>query len=487
MLIPFLPPPGLNSDDTTFAAEGRWADGNNVRFWNGRPQIVGGWIAVFGSPTIANCSAILAFNRVGTPTIAYGGQTALYVGSGINPPSDRSPAGLGSVTTWWLAPWGSTLLACQGDGKLYEQSGAAAATEVTAAPDHITCMIVTPKRQVMAFGCEEEISGTINGLCIRWCDFENYDDWTSSSTNNAGEYILDGAGSLVAGAMVGDYIAAWTDDGLHMGTFVGDPAQTYRFDPIARGCGLIAPKAYAVLSGIAYWMAPDYQVWRWAPGLMPEPVPCPISRDFAKRVVRSSRKKIVLSSLAKWGEIWAYYPDSRDGTIVNSRYIAFSVKDGMWFRGIFGRSAVADSVNLLGALESVSATFIAAAPAGTVFAHEVNITGALEPDAWHIESADQYIEEGGRRLMIREVRPDFEDQGNTPITLTLNVRPYPQSVATAKGPYSLTRNLAKKSLRASGRLISVKLSATPSGIGTLGLNPVRLGKLVFDAVPLGER
>lgn len=43
MRIPLDIPPGLQADDTTFAAAGRWADCDNVRFRLGKAQLRGGW------------------------------------------------------------------------------------------------------------------------------------------------------------------------------------------------------------------------------------------------------------------------------------------------------------------------------------------------------------------------------------------------------------------------------------------------------------
>src|SRR5687768_15896478 len=131
MLMPFSPKPGLNSDDTTFAAEDSWADGNNVRFNLGQPEVRGGSEELF-TITISNspCRAIYAFTRNGSVSIAYGvcnfgagqGTAKLYVGAGFASPSDRTPAGLGtSIFNWSLAPWGSTLLAVPQGGTLYEQ------------------------------------------------------------------------------------------------------------------------------------------------------------------------------------------------------------------------------------------------------------------------------------------------------------------------------------------------------------------------------
>lgn len=54
-------PPGVVSDDTTFAAAGRWADSNNVRFWRGRAQVIGGWSAAFSDTLTGVCRSILAY------------------------------------------------------------------------------------------------------------------------------------------------------------------------------------------------------------------------------------------------------------------------------------------------------------------------------------------------------------------------------------------------------------------------------------------
>jgi hypothetical protein len=65
-------------------------------------------------------------------------------------------------------------------------------------------MLVTPQRQVLAFGCNEKLSGNFDALFVRGSDLEDYADWTTTSTNNAFEHI-DGPGSIVTARMVGNY------------------------------------------------------------------------------------------------------------------------------------------------------------------------------------------------------------------------------------------------------------------------------------------
>jgi hypothetical protein len=165
--------------------------------------------------------------------------------------------------------------------------------------------------------------------------------------------------------------------------------------------------------------------------------------------------------------VWWHYPDSRDGT-ENSRYIAVGTQEGSgWFRGILARTAMQDA--------AVAPYPLMVTYGGVVYQHE-DADGTI-PTA-HVESSDQHLDEGGRRVMITRMIPDFEDQDGN-VSLTVNVRDWPQSAKSAKGPYTLTDGLTKKDFRASGRILSIKLSSTDV--------KWRLGKPVFEGAVMGER
>lgn len=498
MRIPLAPPPGLNSDDTTFAAQGRWADGNNVRFRLGSPEAIGASTSQFTLPSPSDiCRNIFAIDRSGTTYIVYGQDLSLYIGSGLGTPADRTPVAggfTGAVAGWCFAAWGSTLLACpaygpsadpggtQSRGPLLEQSGSGAATEVTQAPDDINYMIVTQQRQVLALGCNEEVSTTYNGKCIRGSDLEDYTDWTTTATNNAFEHILDGEGNIVAGANIGSYVAVWTTTSLHLGTFIGDPSQTYRFDRVADHCGLLGVQAFTVVDQVAYWVGTDLQFRRWTPGGPVEIIQCPIWRDFVDNFNASNKRdKLVVGCNSRFQEIWAFYNDTRDvSTTENSRYIAFNYTNGEWFRGQMGRTAWIDNGLVKVAINSTGGeSILTATAAGAIHIHD-KISAATE--AGYIQTADQYLDEGGRRMMIRSAITDFEGASDNPaITLTVYVRDRPMSTAVTKGPYTLTPPATKKDFRASGMIVAAKFTFAASNDG------IRLGKTVFDVVPMGER
>jgi hypothetical protein len=503
MLVPFSPKPGLNSDDTTFAAEGRWADGNNVRFVGGRAQVIEGWVSLFAlsDSTYGTVKNIFPFTRAGDIVIAYGTRAAitgprLLVGSGLSAPADRTPAGLDSgIRHWSLDAWGDTLLAVPKGGTLYEQSGSGTATEVTEAPDQICTMLVA-RRFVLAFGCNEEASGDFNSRCIRWCDFEDYTNWTSTPDNNAGEYVIDGAGAIVGAHPIGDHIAVWTESALYLGTYEGAFDLTWRFDKVDDNCGLAGPMAKVVHGGIAYWMGRDLSIRRWAVGGLPEIVPCPISRDFETNADLGKTDLIAAVAMVRHDEIWFHYADSRGGDVGildNNRFIAFSVRDGAWFRGQSGRSAMVDT-GLISSLTSAyprQPTVLAATP-GWINLHGPGYSGTgSSPLRPFIQSADQYLDNSQRRMMIRGMIPDVEDltleDPSYKLAVTLTLRDRPMSTPVTKGPYGVTATDTKKDFRASGKIVSVKWSLVDGTGEEAGNGYFRLGKPLFDVVPLGER
>src|SRR3954467_4258448 len=105
MLKALSPPPGINSDDTTFDAQGRWADGNNVRFYNDKPQPIGGW-RTLESLAVPGCRNLFLIEISSTIYVIYGGGSGgLYAGSG-------APSSLGSISAtdrgWSFDAYGQT-------------------------------------------------------------------------------------------------------------------------------------------------------------------------------------------------------------------------------------------------------------------------------------------------------------------------------------------------------------------------------------------
>lgn len=470
MLVPLELPPGVITYDSDRQARNRWISSSNIRFRDKRPETLGGWTKMFASPLSGVPRKMLAFNRSGTATMAYGTTTKLYVGTGIAQPTDRSPVGLPSgIEAWSLDAWGSTLLASPQDGTLYEQSGSGTATEVTQAPDRITAMLVSPeRRQVLAFGCNEEGSGTFNGLCVRWCDFEDYTDWTTSPSNNAGEHILTGAGRIVTARWVGANIWIWTDNTLWECSFLGNPGQTYYFRAIDDNSGLVGPNAVDVVDGRAFWIRPDLSLMTAAPGFPPQALNT--DNQFSTGNATSAGK-MLLGTNQRFNEVWMFAPSTVGGE--NGSGKIYNYKDNVSSNLAFGRTAALDDGVLRTVLGgSYQSTFIAADSDGTVYVHETGTTADGEDMAWSLASGFVSFNDQ-RRVMIRRIIPNIINA--FPVTVQIEAYEYPLSDAVTK---SVSVVVPKKDTRVSGKFFTFSLT---------GSLYCRIAELTLDIVPMGER
>lgn len=509
MRIPLDLPPGLNGDDTSFAGSGRWADGSNVRFRLGRPQVIGGWESLVATPLTGVCRTAFPWtDNAAVLNIAFGTHSKLQLWQGgalfdITPASGftsgaidgAGSAGYGTGAygtggyglpgtgdyfplTWSLAAWGQNLLACPRNQTIFAwtNSTAAKATALANAPANVTHMLVAPLNggyQVFALGCNEEVSGVFNPLCIRHSSIRNNTEWsTAASGSTAREYVLTGGGRIVAGRMAGPVMLVWTSDALFLGTYVGALNQPWRFDRVGRNCGLIGPNAAVVVGQQAFWVSPDRQFYRYVVGGEPEAVACPIRRDFAENLAASQGDKVTASSNAEFQEVRFDYPDSRDG-YENSRYVALCLSDvdaGAWHRGTMARTAFVDA--------GPSAFPVGVTYQGQVFFHEKGHSADGGPFSWFIETADSYLDPDSM-LLVRGVWPDFAGQVG-PVNVSVKSRREPQGAETIVIAPAMAPGDAKADLMTTGRLFRVRFS------GESAPTACRIGEPVFDVAPAGR-
>jgi hypothetical protein len=483
--VELAPPPGLDSDESTFKAQGRWADGSNIRFYNGSPQSLGAYqsvISVPGALTIVDFAVLQSTGSAGATYTIIGTGNYLLASAGLGAAVDKTPVALGpgglpvAASSWSFAQYADTILCNPILQPIYQYTmGGGAATVLTNSPAQTT-VILTARRQVLAFGTNEELSGTFNANCIRGSDIENPTVWATSSTNNAFEDILDDQGGIIAAKVIGDYIAVWTQTSLWMGTYLGNPGQVYQWEKVAGGQGCVSVNAACVDGALATWFAPDFQIWQWSPGGIPAPVPCPISRAFVASL--GDPPMVRLIAVPHYNEIWLIYASSSSFDSRPDSYIAFN-RQGQWFKGTLQRNA-AFANGLVSAL--VRSNFSDPAAGGAFLASVGNVIYAHELSSgtfpiWSLTSADQYLDNGRRRIMIKRLDPDFTDSAGT-INLTLSMRDRPLSTPVSKGPYPITTSAKKVDFRASGMIASATFE---------GSSFVRFGKLTFDCVDAGGR
>jgi predicted heme/steroid binding protein len=503
-LIPLQIQPGLVKDDTPFTVrQGGYTDVNNVRPRENGMEVIGGWEFLTTETITGKCRGMHSWvDNDGEHNLAIGTHSKLYVYVGGKvydiTPTDfvagnedgTGGAGYGTGTystgtyggassgdfypvTWSFGNYGETLIANARGQKIWQWSNntGSAAVAVTNAPTDVECILVTAQRQIVAYGCNEETSGTKNPRCARWCDIEDITDWTTATTNNAGEFVLRNSGRIVRAMEMGQAIGVWTDEGMFWQDFVGAIGETYRFTRAGASCGLIGPNAVTVMGSQAFWCGPDYRFRTVGLGGEPITFEAPIDQDFEDSKVHAQQEKIYASSMAEFNEVWWFYPHSDDGN-ENSRYFAVNIKTGKWFEGQLPRSAFIDAGPYQYPL-GVGAD-------GYIYIHERGTTAAGNAVKWHAETGPVYLENSGRVFQIRSIRPDLHDQRGA-VTFQLKSRLYPQGSITEHTPEVLTAGQDKADFRASGAIVKMRWSSDLIGA------VCRLGQPVFDVTTRGRR
>ena len=72
--------PGFDKQSTAYGAEGKWVDGENVRFRYGQPEKIGGWIKLVANKLYGSVRAQFAWTSLdGTRYLAIGTDKKLYL------------------------------------------------------------------------------------------------------------------------------------------------------------------------------------------------------------------------------------------------------------------------------------------------------------------------------------------------------------------------------------------------------------------------
>ena len=91
--------PGIDKQNTEYGAEGKWVDGDNIRFRYGMPEKIGGWAKVTSDALVGATRAILTWSALnGVKYAVYGTNKKLYAYSEKSYADITPERGTGSIT-----------------------------------------------------------------------------------------------------------------------------------------------------------------------------------------------------------------------------------------------------------------------------------------------------------------------------------------------------------------------------------------------------
>lgn len=487
--LPITLPPGVVANSTDEQASGRWRSANQVRWVDGALQPIGGWGRAFeqvldGVPRALHAWTANDLQR----RVAIGTNTKLYAWSGSSV-ADITPAGLtagraysapglgygagpygrgkygrkriGSGITlaarvWSLDNWGQDLIACPNDnGAIYRWDLFAAQAAALLGAPTARGVAVTDERHLVAFAAGGDPRK------IQWCKREDLAVWAPSTDplNNSGDLRMNTNGVYRAHAKIRGGTLILTDTDAHLLSFVGRPF-TYGVQRLAGNCGCVGPGGVAVAGGAAYWLASN---GFWVFDGAVRRLPCTIEALVPDDTRRLNDGEVSSGVNFARGEVWWFYTD-RAGA---RRYATYSFREGWWATGLLDRTAMTEVPG--------DDRPIAASPAGRLYQHEFGWLDDGAPRAAGIfaTTAPLKIGTGDREVVVTMIESDtvVRPEG---FNIEVAVRDKPNSVPTARGPYSFTRPDGAADCRFTGR----RASFTVRGADDVGW---KLGSLVLHA------
>ena len=405
-------------------------------------------------------------NGVGTypPGTGYGvAGYGFYGYGGVVPTSYRGvPI---NATDWTLDNWGQILIANPLGGPIYSwdpTTGTAVANVIVAAPTTNQGMFVAmPQRQIIAWG--STFTGITDPMLVRWCDVNNYDDWTATLTNQAGSYRIPKGSRLVQCIQGPQQGLLWTDLGIWAMQYVGPP-YVYQFNELGTGCGLIGRKAAGSINGVVYWMGQS-QFYRLA-GNGVEPIKCPIWDVVFQDLDTDNLDRIRICPNSRFGEIAWHYPTKGNGG-ENYGYVKYSIILDQWD---YGSNSTANPYVARSAWinESVLGPPIGAGLNQYLYQHETSKDADGVAMNSYFQTGYFALTEADVKSFIDQVWPDmkwgyFDGTQGANVLLTFYITDYPGTAPVAFGPYTLTQATTFITPRFRGRLVAIRIESNDIG------------------------
>lgn len=359
---------------------------------------------------------------------------------------------VGSITpasTWAMDGWGQYLVGCmEGDGKIWEWqlSPTTDAAQVSGSPTGCIGLVVTQERFLMALGAGGDPRK------VQWCDQGDNTVWTSTATNQAGDFILETDGEIRCGIKMPGETLILTSTDLWTARYQGLPL-VYGFQRAGSGCGAAGNRVAIKLDRAAVWLGHggfflydgyvrklECDVWDL---LVERASPVQISKAFGWLNVDHQEA------------VWLI-PSDIGGEC--DFYVTWNYAENWWSfcdAGAFDRSCGT-------AAAGVFADPILCGTDGKLYRHESGTDhGAETPYA---ESGPIELGTGERWMHARMVYPDEKTLGQT--TLTFKTRAYPTATEIVHGPYSMAN---PTSVRFGGRQVVMRASANSASDWRLGV------------------
>lgn len=329
------------------------------------------------------------------------------------------PTGISALTTYYLFNVnGVTANLLNGAGNLVNVTGAGSGTfsisllvDVPTVQNSI--LVSDTNKFVIALGCNDYGSNTLDPMLIRWSGSENPYQWTPDATSQAGFTRLSHGSSIVSWMVTRQEVLIFTESSLYSLQYFGPPV-VWGTQLLADNISIVSKNSVTLASGVVYWMGVD-KFYSYNGRV--QTLNCDLRRFIFNDLNKSQFATIYSGSNEGFNEVWWLYP-SNNSTYID-RYVIYNYSENVWYYGTLSRSAWIDSGLRL---YPISTTYDSASQTGRLISQEYllndNTTGVDLPIHSYIASSEFDLGEGNNFGFVWRVIPDvtFANSANDPNT-----------------------------------------------------------------------
>ncbi len=373
---------------------------------------------------------------------------------------------------WSLANWGEDLIASPVDGPVYVWVASGGtntrAVVISTAPAQNRKILVSDQLRILiSLGSHDGTSA--DPMLIRWSDSENYNDFTPSPTNLAGDKRLDGGNQIITGVITRGEIAVFTDTQVWSMALSGDD-NVFTFLSKGQTVGLLSPNAACDVNGVIYAMGNgNFYTYDGAVKILP----CDVhSRIFGNINLQQAAKVQVRRSKTK-SEILIFWPSAGSDEI--DLCAGYNYDDGNWWLGNVARTSWLDESPFFNVPMATSATTDALGyPAGIMYLQETGTDADGAPLPYFAETWDMEIGASSNGLTgsstgagevidkVTRLFPDFKRLAGRH-KVTLKGRKYPQDKQFSSAPGYFYPGKPRVDLHLRARQMSMRIESNQLG------------------------
>ncbi len=368
-----------------------------------------------------------------------------------------------TVTDWTLGNWGEDLIACQENGPIFywpPNQGVQGAQPLPGGPPFSSGAFVSTAQQIIiAYGSSVQASIGVyqSPLLVRWCDIQDFTDWTPTPANQAGDFIIPTGSRIVAGTATPATNLIWTDIELWGMSYIGSQF-VFSFVRMGSNCGIIGKHAFTLLAGNVYWIGRN-NLFSLS-GATVSIMPCPVWDAIFQDLDTANASSCWCGSNTPYSEVLFAYPSLQDGLGYPSRYVKFNTVENSWDIGQLQRNCWVD--------QSVFGPPLACDNNGTIYAHEIGNDADLVPMNSGFSTGYFYVDEGRQFTFIDRIIPDFKwgnygGTQNATIQIVINAVNYPGDTPRTYGPFTVTNANEFITCRIRARQLQVTVQSSDSG------------------------